>query len=111
MIKRNQYKTDPELHYLDHKQIEKPNICLVIPAYNEEKSIENVILDYQKQRHVNEILIIDNNSTDNTVSIAEKCNVKVIKKSQKLESAMMDLDFQMISLMYWENLTYDLIIN
>ena len=25
MIKRNQYKTDPELHYLDHKQIEKPN--------------------------------------------------------------------------------------
>ena len=84
MIKRNQYKTDPELHYLDHKQIEKPNICLVIPAYNEEKSIENVILDYQKQRHVNEILIIDNNSTDNTVSIAEKCNVKVIKKSQNL---------------------------
>jgi len=84
MIKRHQYKTDPELHYLDYKHIENPNICLVIPAYNEEKSIGNVILDYQKQEYVNRIIVVDNNSTDNTVSVAESYDVTVIKKPQNL---------------------------
>ncbi len=84
MIKRHQYKTDPELHYLDYKHIENPNICLVIPAYNEEKSIGDVILDYQKQEYVNRIIVVDNNSTDNTVSIVEDYDVKVIKKPKNL---------------------------
>ena len=84
MIKRKGYKTDPKFHYLDYNEIKNPKICLVIPAYNEERSIEHVILDYQKQEYVNQIIVVDNNSTDNTLSIAERCNTKVIKKSENL---------------------------
>lgn len=80
ILKRKHYKTDPNLHYLAYNPIQDPRICVVIPAYNEELAIESVVKDYMYQKNVKHVIVIDNHSTDNTASIAERCGAKVIKK-------------------------------
>jgi glycosyltransferase involved in cell wall biosynthesis len=50
-------------------------IVVIIPAYNEEKTIKEVILDFWSYQHKNQydykIVVINNNSTDNTLQIAK----------------------------------------
>jgi len=50
-------------------------IAVIIPAYNEAKTIKEVILDFWSYQHKNQydykIVVIDNNSTDNTLQIAK----------------------------------------
>ena len=82
VLSRKQYKTDPNLHYLTYSPLDLKNICVVIPAFNEEKSIEKVVLDFQKQKFVRHILVIDNNSSDNTVLLAKKAGAIVISKNE-----------------------------
>lgn len=59
----------------------KCKVSVIIPALNEARTIASVIDDFQSQ--VDEILVIDGNSTDNTVKLAEEAGAKVItvKKS------------------------------
>lgn len=45
--------------------------AIILPAYNEELVIEQVILDFYKQMPDAEIYVIDNNSKDNTNKIAK----------------------------------------
>ncbi len=47
----------------------KPIIDVIIPAYNEEKSIPSVLRDIPKAL-VREIIVCDNNSTDGTAKVA-----------------------------------------
>ncbi len=61
-------------------------ISIIIPIYNEEKLIEqtlNSILEakYNFEEDYNnhlEIIIVDNNSTDNSIKICEKYDVKIV---------------------------------
>lgn len=80
LLKRKYYKTDPRLHYLDHKPINNPTVCVIIPTYNEEPIVERVVKDYINQKNVKEVIIIDNHSTDHTADIAERCGARVIRK-------------------------------
>lgn len=61
------------------------NISIIIPVYNEEKAISKVIDDVTKSmkptNYSYEILVIDDNSTDKSVEIAQSKNVKVITRS------------------------------
>ncbi len=59
----------------------KPIIKVIIPAYNEQDSIANVINDIPKT--VDEIIVISNNSTDNTEINAKKAGATVLKEHQK----------------------------
>lgn len=86
-IARKHYKTDPRLHYLKHEPIQNPSTCVIIPTYNEEKIIENVVKDFKSQEHVKYVIVIDNNSSDNTVSIAERCGAKVLKNQKNMGMA------------------------
>ncbi|MCR5711704.1 MAG: glycosyltransferase family 2 protein [Prevotella sp.] len=52
-------------------------IAVLIPCYNEGKTIEKVIRDFQRALPEAEIYVYDNNSTDNTVLIAKKTGVIV----------------------------------
>lgn len=52
-------------------------IDVIIPAYNEEKSIGKVLNDLPFEL-VREVLVCDNNSTDDTKLIAERYGAKVI---------------------------------
>ena len=50
MIQRKNYKTDAKLHYLNHKPILNPKICVVLPAYNEAEAIAEVVRNFQKNK-------------------------------------------------------------
>lgn len=80
MVQHKQYKTNPKFHYLKNQPIENPEICFVIPAYNEDESIQSVVSDYKKQPFVKQVIVIDNHSSDKTADIAEKCGAKVLRK-------------------------------
>ena len=47
-------------------------IAVLIPCFNESKTIEKVIKDFKEELPDAQIYVYDNNSTDNTVEIAEK---------------------------------------
>jgi len=63
-------------------------ITLLVPCYNEEKGIGKVIdgIPLEKLNHYGykiEVLVIDNNSTDNTVKIAKKKGARVICEKEQ----------------------------
>lgn len=52
-------------------------IAVLIPCYNESKTIEKVVRDYKKALPDAEIYVYDNNSVDNTDEIARKAGAIV----------------------------------
>ncbi len=62
--------------------IGKNKVTALIPAYNEEKRIERVISEVKK--YVDEIVVIDDASKDNTAEIAEKSGAKVFVNKTNL---------------------------
>lgn len=58
---------------------------IVIPAYNEELFLPHLLNSLQKQtvKEPFEIIVVDNNSTDNTASIAQKMGAKVVKETKQ----------------------------
>ena len=56
-------------------------IKVIIPAHNEQDSIVKVIQDIPST--VDEIIVISNNSTDNTVENAKKAGATVLKENRK----------------------------
>jgi len=56
------------------KEVESQNkkIAVLIPCYNESKTIQKVVNDYRKALPDADIYVYDNNSTDKTASIAQK---------------------------------------
>ncbi len=60
----------------------KRTIDVIIPAYNEEKSIGKVIAEIPKDL-VRDIIVCNNNSTDSTAEVAEANGANVLMASQK----------------------------
>jgi len=56
-------------------------IKVIIPAYNEENSIANVIEDIPEI--IDEIIVVNNNSTDNTAKNAKNAGVTVLLETNK----------------------------
>ncbi len=56
-------------------------IKVIIPAYNEQDSIANVI--HEIPDIVDEVIVVSNNSTDNTVQNAEQTGATVLSENQK----------------------------
>ena len=54
------------------------NLLVIIPAYNEYKTIKNIILNVKK---IADVLVIDDNSTDGTYKISKKYSNYVIKNN------------------------------
>ena len=80
VLKQKSYKTDSNLHYLQNSPIKERQICVIMPTFNEEATIKQVVEDFQRQNFVNNVVVIDNKSTDDTVKIAKDCGAKVIEK-------------------------------
>ncbi|MDP2649439.1 MAG: glycosyltransferase family 2 protein [bacterium] len=62
---------------------EGKKISLVFPALNEEKNIAQAILDFRRTRLIDEVLVVNNNSTDRTSDIAKKSGAKVILEKKQ----------------------------
>lgn len=60
----------------------RPKIMVVIPAFNEEQSISKVINDIPKN-WVNEVVVVSNNSTDQTINVARKAGATVLEENRK----------------------------
>ena len=60
---------------------EQPLVSIIIPAYNEAKVIKTLLISVLKQSYKNiEIIIVDDNSTDNTAKIAREFTQNVFTK-------------------------------
>lgn len=71
---------------LNDNPMNQPKISVIIPAYNECKYIGRTVKsllaqDYPKDRY--EVIVVDNNSTDNTSEIAKELGAKVILYKDK----------------------------
>ena len=72
-------------------------IAVLIPCYNEAKTIEKVVKDYKKVLPEADIYVYDNNSTDNTDTIAAKAGA-IVKyeyrqgKGNVIRSMFRDID-------------------
>lgn len=52
-------------------------IAVLVPCYNEEKTVEKVVTDFKRELPEATIYVYDNNSTDKTSEIAERCGAVV----------------------------------
>lgn len=59
-----------------------PHITAIVPAFNEELSIGSVVIGANK--FVDQIIVVDDGSTDYTAEIAKKAGAEVIQHSQNM---------------------------
>ena len=71
-------------------------VSVIIPALNEESSIAKVIGIAKKCKHVNEVIVVDDHSFDNTVDFAKKAGASVIMSTKLGKGASM-LDGLLVS--------------
>lgn len=60
------------------------SISAVIPAYNEEKTIADVVNVLRKAENIDEIIVVSDGSRDRTALKAELCGVKVISLPENM---------------------------
>lgn len=60
----------------------QPVITVIIPAFNEERSIAKVINDISREL-VQHVIVVNNNSTDNTAKVAEDAGAIVLSENRK----------------------------
>jgi len=57
-------------------------ISVIIPAYNEESSIA-LVLDSLPKDKIHEIIVVDNDSSDNTAVVSKQHGARVVKETRK----------------------------
>ena len=57
-------------------------VSLVIPAYNEEQTIQRVVEEFRTEPHIDEIVVVDNNSKDRTGELAAAAGARVVPESR-----------------------------
>ncbi|MDX9701835.1 MAG: glycosyltransferase family 2 protein [Candidatus Auribacterota bacterium] len=61
-------------------------VSIIIPAYNEDVTVEKVVRDVQEsiavEKYHSEIIVVDDGSSDDTSQIALRCGARVIRSSK-----------------------------
>jgi glycosyltransferase involved in cell wall biosynthesis len=55
-----------------------PKIAILIPCYNEELTVGQVVRDFRKELPEADIYVFDNNSADRTVEVARKAGARIV---------------------------------
>ncbi|MEW6088734.1 MAG: glycosyltransferase family 2 protein [bacterium] len=58
-------------------------LTLVLPAYNEKEAVNDVISGHMGLGIIDEVVVVDNNSTDGTGEIALKLGARVVKEQKQ----------------------------
>ena len=61
--------------------MERPKVAIIVPIFNEEKTIEKLLINLKK---IGNLIVIDDCSNDSTPTILKKFNFKIIKNTQNL---------------------------
>lgn len=61
----------------------RKKISLILPAYNEVENIGQAVKDFKSLKIIDQLLVIDNNSKDQTAAIAKKTGAQVIKETKQ----------------------------
>jgi len=62
---------------------DEERVVVGMPAYNEAVNIGSAVDSFFDQQHVDEVLVVDNNSTDGTAKIAEGAGATVIQEPRQ----------------------------
>jgi len=70
---------------LERYKVSNPKVSIVIPAYNEEKTLLRTLSSFSKMtsRYHAELIVVNNNSTDRTQKIIDACGVKSVFETQQ----------------------------
>ncbi|MCE5214018.1 MAG: glycosyltransferase [Methanobacterium sp.] len=60
----------------------KMSVSVIIPAFNEDKTVGNVVKTVKKLSYIDEIIVVDDGSYDNTASVAENAGATVIQHTK-----------------------------
>lgn len=60
-----------------------PRVAVCLVAYNEEIAIRAVVEDFRRQPQVQQVVVVDNNSTDRTAAIAVDAGATVVHEPQQ----------------------------
>jgi glycosyltransferase involved in cell wall biosynthesis len=90
IISLQEQKQDTQEHDLEHLQNSRENyrnakeskVVVVIPAYNEAKTIEDII--YKTRKISTLIVVVDDGSNDGTAELSRSLNVKVVRNSRRM---------------------------
>jgi len=58
-------------------------VSLIIPAYNEEETIAEVVAEFRQSPFLDEIVVVDNNCVDRTRERAEAAGARVVTETRK----------------------------
>jgi glycosyltransferase involved in cell wall biosynthesis len=62
-------------------------VSIVIPAYNEEATIAEVVRDFASHPAVDEVVVVDNNCRDRTAELARGAGARVVAESARATAA------------------------
>ena len=65
----------------------KEKVAAIIPAFNEEKNIANVLKVLLSSKGLGEIIVVDDGSRDNTVEIAKRLGARVVHLKKNVGKA------------------------
>lgn len=65
------------------RKFDRCKVTVVIPAYNEEETIAVVIREYLALDCVSDVLVVNNNSADNTAAVAAAAGAEVITETSQ----------------------------
>ena len=72
----------------DFRKTHFPSVSVIIPAHNEEETIEDCIMSVLEDPYPNkEIIVVDDGSTDHTENVAKKYPVKYVFQTHQGVSA------------------------
>ena len=86
--------------------MERSKIVTVVPAYNEEKTISYIT---RELKNYSDVIVVDDNSLDNTNNLVKKNNVILIRNNKNLgyEKSLNIGLFKAIELDYDYAITFD----
>ncbi len=58
-------------------------VSIVLPAYNEEENILDAVQGFLSQPHVDEVLVVDNNSSDRTAEIVHGTPARLVREEHQ----------------------------
>lgn len=58
-------------------------VSVVAPAFNEEEYIREAVKDFKSNKYVDEVVVVNNNSTDRTAELAKKAGARVVLEKRQ----------------------------